>query len=83
VQVNSLTPGAVLTERRHSFLKKWAAARSLTVEQAMHQFPQEAGIARFGKPAEIAELMAFLVSPAAKWLTGSSLRMDGGEVKGI
>lgn len=28
-----------------------------------------------------AALMAFLISPAVRWLTGSSLRMDGGEVK--
>ena len=41
------------------------------------------GIARFGKPEEIAELMAFMVSPAAKWMTGASVRIDGGEVKGI
>jgi len=27
--------------------------------------------------------MAFLVSPAAKWLTGTSVRIDGGEIKGI
>jgi 3-oxoacyl-[acyl-carrier protein] reductase len=32
---------------------------------------------------EIADLMAFLVSPAAKWLTGTSVRMDGGEIKSI
>jgi 3-oxoacyl-[acyl-carrier protein] reductase len=32
---------------------------------------------------EIADLMAYLVSPAAKWMTGSSMRMDGGEIKGI
>jgi len=53
------------------------------VEEAIQKFPEEAGIARFGKPEEIADLMAFLVSPAAKWLTGASVRMDGGEVKGI
>jgi NAD(P)-dependent dehydrogenase (short-subunit alcohol dehydrogenase family) len=41
------------------------------------------GIARYGEPEEIAELMAFLVSPGARWMTGSSLRMDGGEVKSI
>jgi 3-oxoacyl-[acyl-carrier protein] reductase len=41
------------------------------------------GIARFGQPEEIADLMAFLVSPAAKWMTGSCVRMDGGEIKGI
>jgi 3-oxoacyl-[acyl-carrier protein] reductase len=32
---------------------------------------------------EIAELMAFLVSPGARWMTGATLRMDGGEVKSI
>jgi 3-oxoacyl-[acyl-carrier protein] reductase len=49
----------------------------------MKKFPEEAGIARFGKPEEIADLMAYLVSPAAKWMTGASVRMDGGETKGV
>jgi 3-oxoacyl-[acyl-carrier protein] reductase len=83
VQVNSVVPGAVMTGRRESFFKKWAPAHNMTVEEAMKNFPEEVGIARFGRPEEIADLMAFLVSPAAKWLTGASVRMDGGEVKGI
>ena len=83
VQVNSVVPGAVMTGRRESFFQKWAPAHNLTVEEALHNFPEEVGIARFGKPEEIADLMAFLVSPAAKWMTGASVRMDGGEVKGI
>ncbi len=83
VQVNSVVPGAVMTGRRESFFKKWAPAHNLTVEEAMKKFPEEVGIARFGKPEEIADLMAFLVSPSAKWMTGASVRMDGGEVKGL
>jgi 3-oxoacyl-[acyl-carrier protein] reductase len=83
VQVNSVVPGAVMTGGRESFFKKWAPAHNLTVEEAMKKFPEEVGIARFGKPGEIADLMAFLISPAAKWMTGASVRMDGGEVKGI
>ena len=83
VQVNSVVPGAVMTGRRQSFFEKWAPARHLTVEEAMKKFPEEAGIARFGKPEEIADLMAYMVSPAAKWMTGTSVRMDGGEIKGI
>jgi 3-oxoacyl-[acyl-carrier protein] reductase len=83
VQVNSVVPGAVMTGRRQSFFEKWAPAHNLTVEEAMEKFPEEAGIARFGKPKEIADLMAYIVSPAAKWMTGASLRMDGGEIKGI
>jgi 3-oxoacyl-[acyl-carrier protein] reductase len=50
---------------------------------AIKKFPDEAGIARFGKPEEIADLLGYLVSPAAKWMTGASVRMDGGEIKGI
>jgi 3-oxoacyl-[acyl-carrier protein] reductase len=83
VQVNSVVPGAVMTGRRQSFFEKWAPAHNLTVEEAMKKFPEEAGISRFGKPEEIADLMAYLVSPAAKWMTGASIRMDGGEIKGI
>jgi 3-oxoacyl-[acyl-carrier protein] reductase len=83
VQVNSVSPGAVMTGRRQSFFEKWAPAHNLTVEEAIKKFPEQAGIARLGKPEEIADLMAYLVSPAAKWMTGSSVRMDGGEIKGI
>jgi 3-oxoacyl-[acyl-carrier protein] reductase len=83
IQVNSVVPGPVMTGRRRSFMEKWAPAHGLTVEQATKKFPEEAGISRYGKPEEIAELMAFLVSPAAKWLTGTSVRIDGGEIKSI
>jgi 3-oxoacyl-[acyl-carrier protein] reductase len=83
VQVNSVVPGAVMTGRRRSFMEKWAPEHGMTVEQATKAFPEKAGISRYGTPEEIADLMAFLVSPAAKWLTGASVRMDGGEIKGI
>ena len=81
VQVNSVLPGPVMTGRRRSYLEHWAPLHGMSVEEATINFPKEAGVARYGEPEEIAELMAFLVSPGAKWMTGSSLRMDGGEVK--
>jgi len=81
VQVNSVLPGPVMTGRRRSYLQHWAPLHGMTVEEATEKFPKEAGIARYGEPEEIAELMAFLVSSGAKWMTGSTLRMDGGEVK--
>jgi 3-oxoacyl-[acyl-carrier protein] reductase len=83
VQVNSVLPGPVMTGRRRSYLQHWAPLHGMTVEEATAGFPKEAGIARYGEPEEIAELMAFLISPSAKWMTGSALRMDGGEVKSI
>jgi len=37
---------------------------------------------RHGRPEEIADLLAFIVSPAAKWMTGTSVRMGDGEIMG-
>lgn len=83
VQVNSVLAGPVMTGRRRSYLEHWAPLHGMSMDEAMEAFPKQAGIARYGEPEEIAELMAFLVSPAARWMTGSALRMDGGEVKSI
>ena len=83
VQVNSIIPGPVMTGRRRSFMEKWAPAHNMSVEEATKQFPEQVGISRYGRPEEIADLLAFMVSPAAKWMTGASVRMDGGEIKGI
>ena len=83
VQVNSVSPGAVMTGRRLSMLERAAASKKITLEDAKQQFLKQAGIARFGETEEIADLMAFIVSPAARWMTGTVLRMDGGEVKSV
>jgi NAD(P)-dependent dehydrogenase (short-subunit alcohol dehydrogenase family) len=83
VQVNSVLPGPVMTGRRRSYLEHWAPLHNMTVEEATEKFPREAGITRYGNPTDIAELMAFLVSPEARWMTGAAIRMDGGEVKSI
>jgi 3-oxoacyl-[acyl-carrier protein] reductase len=83
VQVNSVLPGPVLTNRRKTYIEHYAPAHNMTFDEAMEKFPTEAGISRYGQPEEIAELIAFLVSPQAKWMTGSAIRMDGGEIKGV
>jgi len=83
VQVNSIVPGPVMTARRRSFMEKWAPAHNMSVEEATKQFPEKVEISRYGQPEEIADLLAFMVSPAAKWMIGTSVRMDGGEIKGI
>jgi 3-oxoacyl-[acyl-carrier protein] reductase len=83
VQVNSIVPGAVMTGRRRSFMAHWAPEHGMSVEEAVKKFPEMAGITRYGEPEEVAGLMAYMVSPAAKWMTGTSVRMDGGEIKGV
>jgi len=66
VQVNSVLPGPVLTNRRKTYMEKYAPAHNMTFDEAMQKFPAEAGITRYGQPEEIADLMAFLVSSQAK-----------------
>jgi 3-oxoacyl-[acyl-carrier protein] reductase len=83
VQVNSVVPGPVMTGRRRSFLEKWAPAHNISVDEAIKKFPEEAGISRYGTPEEIAELLGYLVSPSARWMTGASVRIDGGEIKTV
>ena len=83
VRVNSVSPGAIMTGRRLAMLEKAAASRKVTLEEARQQFLKQAGISRFGEADEIADVMAFAVSPAARWMTGTVLRMDGGEVKSV
>jgi 3-oxoacyl-[acyl-carrier protein] reductase len=83
VQVNSISPGAVITARRISMLEKAAASRNISLPQAEQTFLEQARISRFGSAEEVAELMAFVVSPIARWMTGTVVRMDGGEVKSV
>jgi 3-oxoacyl-[acyl-carrier protein] reductase len=83
VQVNSVSPGPVMTGRRLSMIEKWASAHKVSIDEAKQTLLTQAGIGRYGEPQDIAELMAFLVSPAARWMTGTQLRIDGGEVKSI
>jgi 3-oxoacyl-[acyl-carrier protein] reductase len=83
VQVNSVVPGPLMTGRRRSFMDKWAPAHGMSVEKALNEFPEKVGIARYGEPEEIAGLMAYMVSKETRWLTGASIRMDGGEIKGF
>jgi len=83
IQVNSVLPGPVMTGRRRSYMEKYAPAHGMTLEEALVKFPEQAGITRYGQPEDIAEFMAFVLSPSGRWLIGSTLRMDGGEVKSV
>lgn len=81
IQVNTVLPGAVMTDRRRTMLQSYADAQKLPLDAAVARFAAEAGIARYGLPEDIAHAVSFLVSPESHWLTGTALRVDGGETK--
>ena len=83
VRVNAVLPGPIMTDRRRTMLARYAESKGVTFEEAMTRFAREAGIARYGAPEEAAEAYAWLLSPAAAFVAGAGLRIDGGEAKSI
>ncbi len=63
-------------------MQKWAPPHQMSVEEATKTFPEEAEISPYGKPEEIAGQLVY-GSPAAKWMTKTSVRMDRGEIRSI
>ena len=51
------------------------------VADAIEQHRKELNITRFGRPEDIAGLVAFIVSPRGRWLHGPAIDMDGGQVE--
>ena len=83
VQVNTILPGPVMTDRRRAMLQKFADAKGLALDAAIDRFAADSGIARYGQPEDIASAIAFLVAPQTRWMTGAVLRVDGGETKSV
>ncbi|SEJ37448.1 3-oxoacyl-[acyl-carrier protein] reductase [Dyadobacter sp. SG02] len=83
VRVNAVLPGPIWTDRRKAFLEKSAVASGDAQEEISRKMLAQFGIERYGEPSEVAELIAFLLSEQARFITGTAIRIDGGEVKGI
>ena len=78
VTVNNVLPGATRTARLESIIKRKAADSSQqAVEEAMKS---EIPLGRFAEPAELGAVVAFLASPAAGYITGVSVPVDGGRL---
>ena len=74
-------PGSVMTDRRKTMLQGYADTHGLPLDTAIDRFAAEVGIAHYGQPEDIANAFAFLFAPSSHWITGTALRVDGGETK--
>ena len=78
ITVNNVLPGATVTQRHHALIEQKMQ------ETGQSQAEVEAGILKgipahhFAQPAELAAVVAFLASPAAGYVTGTSIPVDGG-----
>ncbi len=83
VRVNAVNPGHIVTDRLRRRVEARAAEHALTYAEALEQARREHGIDRFGEPAEIAAVVAFLCSGRASYILGATIDADGGATKGL
>ena len=82
ITVNNIITGRILTDRLRSLRERTAQQLGITVEEALKQSEKDVPLGRLGKPEELAALVAFLASRQGGYISGTSIPVDGGLLKG-
>lgn len=83
VTVNMVCPGGVLTDRLVAMLRGMAEREGKPYEEVLRRVEGTIPMKRFAEPGELAEVIVFLASEAARYVTGTALAVDGGLVKSL
>lgn len=83
IRFNSILPGWTMTERVTQLMEARAKANGTSIEEESAKQLAESALGRVGQPEEFAKPAVFLLSPAASYITGVSLLVDGGMTKGL
>ncbi|MGO1070867.1 SDR family NAD(P)-dependent oxidoreductase [Lysobacter sp. CA199] len=81
VRVNAVNPSSIATERTRVRIDAIAGERGIDAAQAADELARRLGVARFGEPAEVARVVAFLTSDAASYMQGAIVDVDGGQTR--
>ena len=81
VRVNAVNPSGIATERTQVRIDRLAAERGIAPDAAAAELARELRVARFGRPEEIAEVVAFLASDRASYMQGAIVDVDGGQTR--
>ena len=80
VQVNCIHPSLVETERQWRRIRAEFERSGEPEAKIRERMCREAGITRFGTVEDVADLVTFILSARATWLTGATIDLDGGEI---
>jgi 3-oxoacyl-[acyl-carrier protein] reductase len=83
ITVNSILPGYTRTERVEHLANSTAAKEGIKSSDVLARFEREIPMRRLGEPNELAALAAFLASDKASYITGQSIAVDGGWIRGL
>jgi 3-oxoacyl-[acyl-carrier protein] reductase len=83
ILVNNVCPGSLLSERMLGNVTSRAKELGISVEAALVERAKETAIGRIGEPRELANLVAFLASGKSSYITGTTIRVDGGLVRSV
>lgn len=83
ITVNNILPGFTRTQRLDVIIADSAKTKNKTIAETEKEMQQETPMKRFGEPVEIAAMAAFLASPAASYVNGTSIPVDGGRTGSI
>jgi len=81
--VNGVAPGRFATERSVALAEERAAAEGITADEQMAATATTIPFGRYGEPPEFGRVAAFILSPAASYVTGANVQVDGGLVVAI
>ena len=83
IRVNNVLPGIIMTDRQRQILAVWSQKQGKSVEETRRLREAEIPLGRMGDPDDVANMIVFLASDRAKYVTGVTVQVDGGLVRSV
>jgi 3-oxoacyl-[acyl-carrier protein] reductase len=83
ILVNTVAPGNYLTARQEDLARTRAGEKGMSFEAYLEAQSKDIPVGRLGRPEELADVITFLASERASFITGATIAVDGGQVRGL